>query len=350
MAGASLGYELAADRRVLLLDMEQTLGYHTTGRSAAMFLASYGGPEVRALTVCSRDFLTDLGALTPLPMLFVGRHAAVAGTYAAVRGLAPTVRIVDEAEARARQPLLRPGAVECALLEPDATEIDVHAVHQHYVRGLRSRGAAIRTGARVSAATPIEGGWQVHIGGDVVTAPVVVNAAGAWADELAAAFGAPPVGLRPLRRSAFVVDAPPGAGGPMIADIDDRYYVKPERGRLLCSPSEQTPQPPGDARPDEVEIARAIEAINEVTTLDIRHVRSQWAGLRSFVADGSPVVGFDPAAPGLFWFAGQGGYGIQMAPALARVGAALVRGGPLPADVAALGLTAADLAPERLPR
>lgn len=344
MAGASIGYELAADRRVLLVEMEPTLAYHTTGRSAAMFLESYGGPAIRALTIASRAFLDELGVLTSLPLLHVGRPDALDGLYAAVRPLVPNVQLLDGDQARALQPLLRPGVVERAMLEPDATEIDVHALHQHYVHGLRERGGTISTKARVGTAEDKSNIW--HVGDD--TAPVVVNAAGAWADHIAELFGATRLGLRPLRRTVFITDAPPDAHAPMIADIDDTYYFKPERGRMLCSPSDETPQEPGDARADEIEIARAIDAINEVTTLDIRHVRSQWAGLRTFAADRSPVVGYDAARPGLFWYAAQGGYGIQMAAALARTGAALVRGDAIPADVAALGLTADAISPRRL--
>ncbi len=147
-----------------------------------------------------------------------------------------------------------------------------------------------------------------------------------------------------------MVDAPPDARAPMIADIDDAFYVKPDAGRLLCSPADETPQEPGDARADELEIARAIDVINEVTTLDVRHVRARWAGLRTFVADRCPVVGFDGEFQGLFWYAGQGGYGIQLAPALARTGAALLRGDDLPSDVADRGFTAAAISPERLHR
>ena len=227
-------------------------------------------------------------------------------------------------------------------------EIDVHGLHQGYVRGLRARGASTVVGAAVGAATRSNGVWTVTMtDGRTVEAGVVVNAAGAWADRVAGCFGAAPVGLRALRRTAFMVDAPAGAAAPMIADIDDAFYVKPDAGKLLCSPADETPQEPGDARPDEVEIARAIDAINEVTTLDVRHVRSSWAGLRNFVADRNPVVGFDPAVEGFFWFAAQGGYGIQTAPALSRTGAALLRGEPLPGDVAERGLNAADLSPDR---
>ncbi len=350
MAGASIGYELAADRSVALLDMEATLAYHTTGRSAAMFLESYGGPAVRALTVASRPFLESLGVLRPLPMLCVGgagRGAAVEQRYEQVRTLAPNVELVDGESARKMQPLLRAGAVELAMLEPDATEIDVHALHQHYVHGLRERGGLIRTRSPIRSARREGGTWVLRTDDQTWTASTVVNAAGAWADVVAAIFGAVPVGLRPLRRTAFIADAPPGAGAPMIDEVAETCYLKPEVGRVLCSPADETLQDPGDARPDELEIARAIEAINALTTLDIRHVRASWAGLRSFVADRTPVVGYDAEAPGLFWYAGQGGYGIQLAAALARTGAALMRGAAVPADLTALGFTAADVSPQR---
>jgi D-arginine dehydrogenase len=347
MAGVSIGYELAADRRVLVLDMEATLAFHTTGRSAAMFLESYGGPAIRALTTASRGFMEDGGFLSPLPLLYVGlpgRGPAIRELYDDVRTLVPDAALLSPAEAAALQPLLRPAAVELAFFEPGAMEIDVHALHQFYARGLRSRRGAVAVSARVSSAQRAGGTWTVA---DRWQAPVLVDAAGAWADELASALGARPVGLRPLRRTAFIVDAPPGGGAPMIADIDDAFYLKPDAGRWLCSPADETPQPPGNAKPDELEIARALDAINEVTTLAARHVRASWAGLRTFAADRAPVVGYDPSAEGLFWFAGQGGYGIQMAPALARTGAALLRGEPVPADVTARGLAGAALAPSR---
>jgi D-arginine dehydrogenase len=355
MAGASIGCELAADRRVLVADMEHTLAYHTTGRSAAMFLETYGSPAIRALTAASRGYLENPPEedrlLSPLAMLYIGRAGhgkTVNELYREVSALTPDVGLLDADDAVALQPLLRPGGVELALLEPAAMEIDVHALHQGYRRGLRDRGAAIAVDAAVAGATRAGGVWTVTMSDRrTVLAAVVVNAAGAWADQVAALFGAAPVGLRALRRSAFMVDAPPGTAGPMICDIGDAFYVKPDAGKLLCSPADETPQQPGDAKPDELEIARAIEVINEVTTLDVRHVRSPWAGLRNFVADRNPVVGFDPAVEGFFWFAAQGGYGIQTAPALSRTGAALLRGEPLPDDIARRGLTSVDLSPAR---
>jgi D-arginine dehydrogenase len=355
MAGVSIGRELALDRRVLVADMEATFAYHTTGRSAAMFLESYGGPAIRALTVASRRDLEnpsgDRPLLTPLAMLYVGRvgrGAAIASLHREVSALVPDAIVLAPAEATALQPLLRREAVESALLEPGAMEIDVQALHQDFVARLRARGGQTAVGVRVVSARREHGVWVLTTpDGRELRAPVVVDAAGAWADEVARTFGAAPVGLRALRRTAFMVDAPPDARAPMIADVDDAFYVKPDAGRMLCSPADETPQEPGDARPDTLEIARAIDVINEVTTLGVRHVRSSWAGLRNFVPDRNPVVGADPSVEGLFWFAAQGGYGIQTAPALARTGAALLRGEPVPPDVRALGLDVAALTPHR---
>jgi D-arginine dehydrogenase len=355
MAGVSIGFELAADFRVMVVDMERVFAFHTTGRSAAMFLETYGSQTIRALTTASREYLetaTDgRRILSSLPMLYVarpGRGSAITALHAQVHRLAPDVELLDVDETVRMQPMLRRGAVELALLEPGAMEIDVAGLHAEYARGLRGRGGATVVDSRVASAERAGGAWVVTMSdGRIVNAEVVVNAAGAWADDVATRFGVLPVGLRPLRRSAFVVEAPPGASGPMIAEIDDAFYVKPDAGKLLCSPADETVQAPADARPDEFEIARAIEAINEMTTLAIRRVTASWAGLRTFAADRNPVVGFDPDADGFFWFAGQGGYGIQIAPALARTGAALVRGAEISADISQRGLAAADLAPGR---
>jgi len=360
IAGVSIGYELAADRRVALLDMESTLAFHTTGRSAATFLESYGNAAIRSLTTASREFLenppdvVESQLLSPLAMLHVGttgRGDAVRRLHSEVEVLVSDVELIDAAAVRELQPLMRADWVELALLEPGAMEVDVHALHQGFARGLRQRKGEIAVSARIVAAESHGRIWTVtDAAGRSWTAPVVVNAAGAWADEVAALFGARRIGLRPLRRSAFMVDAPDGAitkGSPMIADIDDTFYFKPEPGQFLCSPADETLQEPGDARPDELEIARAIEAINEATTMGIRSVRSSWAGLRNFVVDRTPVVGYDPVIEGLFWYAAQGGYGIQTAPALARSGAALLRHESLPADVVARQLIAATLAPDR---
>lgn len=360
MAGVSIGYEMAADRSVGLLEMEPTLAFHTTGRSAATFLESYGGPQIRALTTSSRAFLEnppdtfESKPLSPLPLLFVapeGRGEVLRQLQAEVSVLVPDVRLVEPDEALVLNPVLRPGYLELGMLEPGAMEIDVHAVHQGYVRGLRQRKGEVHASAWVVGATHDNGVWTItDAQGQEFQAPVVVNAAGAWVDQVAMVAGAKPIGIMPLRRTIFKLAAPEGLDTsrlPLTGDIDSTYYIKPEGQQFLCSPADETLLDPCDVRPDEMEIARALDAVNSATTLNSRHVRTSWAGLRNFTADRVPVVGFDPQAEGFFWFAGQGGYGIQTAPAMARTGAALIRGEQLPEDIRARGLAAPDLAPDR---
>lgn len=361
IAGVSAAYELAADRSVRLLEMEPTLAFHTTGRSAAMFAESYGGPVIRLLTTSSRSFLEDPPAafdaplLTGRPMLVVGppgRAAAVVALEEEVRRHVPDVRCVGPEEALEICAVLDPAFVELAMLDPGAQDIDVHALHQGYVRGLRARGGEICVGAGVVALERSAGVWRVTDGqGGRHGAPVVINAAGAWCDTVARLAGVIPIGIRPLRRTLFTALPPEGVDTgrlPLTADVDMTFYFKGEGPQLLCSPADETHSNPCDARPEMADIAAALDRINAATTLRIRHVRSSWAGLRSFVADGVPVAGFDTRAEGFFWLAGQGGYGIQTAPALSRVTASLITTGDLPADLEALGLKTADLHPGRL--
>ena len=356
MAGVSIACELATDRRVVLLEAEPVLAYHTTGRSAAVYLETYGGAAVRALTTGSRAFFADppdtldRSPFTPLPNLFFGRREQAEQMFVEVSRLAPGVELLGEDDVRRVFPPLRPGAAQAGVFEPDAQEVDVAAVHQGYARGFARRGGTVVSRARVASARRAAAGWELTTtDGTTHRAPQVVDAAGAWADEVARLFGARPVGLRPLRRTAFTVPAADATTGlPLAGDLDETFYVKPEGAQFLCSPADETPVEPHDAKPDELEIARAIDAINEATTLGVRSVRTSWAGLRTFAPDRTPVAGPDPEVEGLFWFAGQGGYGIQTAPALARAGAAVLRGAPFPADLTALGLDAAHLAPGRL--
>lgn len=360
IAGVSAAYELCSDRSVLVLEQEATAAFHSTGRSAALFLESYGNRPIRALTTGSRGALVDppdcfdRPLLTPRPMLQFarpGRGDAVRDMFASVRTLAPDVELLSPTDAVALFPALRVEAVEAALHEPGSMEIDVHAVHQGFLRGLRQRGGHLRASSAVSAMTRTGGVWEVTTtAGDVHRAPEVVNAAGAWADAVAAIAGARPVGLSPRRRTVFMVARPDDLTGetlPTVSDIDESFYLKPDGAQLLCSPADETPVDPHDARPDDLEIARALDAIDECTTIGARHVRSSWAGLRSFVADRTPVVGPDPDVAGLHWCAGQGGYGIQTCAAMARVTAAAVRGDAVPADLVALGVSFDDLSPAR---
>ncbi len=360
IAGVSVAYELAADLRVGLVEREGVLAAHSTGRSAATFIDSYGGVEVRTLAKSSRPFLDsppegfDRHLLTPRGALYVGfagHEALVEELYQDVRLLNDQVRLLGTGDCLAACSLLRPASRPVAVLDPDAMDMDVHALHQGYVRGLRSRGGAVRTAAPLHRLEPIRGGWLATTAdGTAQRARVVVDAAGAWADEVAVMAGGAPVGLRPLLRSVFMVARPqlPGAAAwPLVHDVASRFYFKPEGNSLLCSPADESPAAPGDPRADELAIAKAIEDLGADTLLQVRHVTASWAGLRVFAPDRVPVVGFDPERAGLFWLAGQGGFGIQTAPAMARLAAALVRGQEVPADMAAMGLTAAAVSPAR---
>ncbi|WP_045538346.1 NAD(P)/FAD-dependent oxidoreductase [Gordonia sihwensis] len=364
IAGVSIAYELAAHRSVALVERESTLAYHTTGRSAATFLESYGNATVRALTRASRDFfvappdIVDGPLVAELPLLIVAEETEVDGLRALYETVSPrsqTIELVDGNAAEQLNPMLRTGYTDLAMVDYGSLELDVHGLHQGFLRGLRRRGGTVLKSAGIVEARRERSSWVLRdAAGDELRARTVVNAAGAWCDEVAGMFGAAPIGIAPLRRTAFMVPGPRetparsiAARRTMTMSASEDFYFKPDGAGFLCSPAEETPQPPSDAKPDDLEIARAIERLNEATLLAVRSVSTSWAGLRSFTADRTPVVGPDPAVDGLFWFAGQGGYGIQMAPALARAGASLALTDDLPADLADFGITAASLAPGR---
>lgn len=360
IAGASVACELAATNRVVLLERESQPGYHTTGRSAALFSETYGPPVIRALSRASARWFdappqnfTEVPLLNPRGVLLVARadqRAVVEGMLedATVRAAA---RRISADEARGMQPLLRSDYAAEALYEPGARDIDVHALHNGYLRIFRARGGIVRTDAEVRTVERNGESWTLETTNGTIEADILINAAGAWADEVAALAGAAPVGLVPKRRTAVIVAAPVEVDAshmPMVVDVAEEFYLKPDAGRLLISPADETPSPPCDAQPEEIDIAICVDRIERAFDLQVRRIENRWAGLRSFVADKCPVAGFDPDRPGFFWLAGQGGYGIQTAPALARTAAALVEGRPIPADIASEGVDAAMLAPGRL--
>lgn len=337
MAGVSVAYELAARATVTLVEAEPALATHTTGRSAAIYAPSYGGPVVRALTSASgprfRELETELDTpplLTPHGSLWLGADEESAERVAAL-----PADPISPARARELCPALR--EVLAAAYDESASDIDVMALHAGYVRGLRARGGVVRRASPVTALRRDGSGWLVVAGGATVRADVVVNAVGAWADQLAERAGVPTVGLAPKRRTLVLASGqkPADPAWPMVADAADRFYFRPEGTRVLVSPADETPSDPVDAKPDELDVALAVDRVNEITTLGLRTVHTAWAGLRSFVADREPVVGAWPDHPGFVFFAGQGGYGIQLAPALARLGAAVTLGEPDTADLAA---------------
>jgi D-arginine dehydrogenase len=360
MAGASAAYFLSEEGSVLMLEMESQPGYHTTGRSAALFSEAYGNAAIRALTSGGRSFLidppdgfTDTPILTPRGAMFVGREDQMASLDAAYEAGAEhldTMQRLTAVEARELVPVLRDGYVAAGVLETQAMDMDVNALHQGFLRGARARGAQLHPNARVAGLTRDGNSWRVRAGGEDISAKVVINAAGAWCDEIADLAGARRVGLTPKRRTAILFDGPSDmdfAAWPAFIDADEKFYARPEGGVLMGSPADETPMEPCDVQPEELDIAIAVDRLQSATTLEIRRIIRSWAGLRSFVADKTPVVGFDPCVDGFFWLAGQGGYGIQTAPSMGRVAAALAAGKGIPADLAQFGVAAADLSPAR---
>jgi D-arginine dehydrogenase len=360
IAGASIAYELARRGTVCLIEAESRPGFHATGRSAALFAPSYGGREIRAVTRASRSFFDqppqgfcEHPLLTPRGCLYIARidqcHR-LEGMVDTIRASGGKVTGIDAQEARARVPLLRAGYLAAAAVDADAMDIDVDALHQGFLRGARTAGAKLMTGTQATRIKRRNGVWSIELNEGTLSAPVLVNAAGAWADELAATCGARRIGLEPLRRTALLVEAPAGVDirrWPAVIDTDEQFYFKPDAAQLLISPADEIPQAPGDAQPEELDVAIGVDRVQAALDIDVKRVSHSWAGLRTFSPDRAPVIGFDAEVEGLFWCAGQGGYGIQTAPAMARTAAALATREPLPADVASEGLIAGDISPAR---
>ncbi|UUZ68560.1 FAD-binding oxidoreductase [Polaromonas sp. P1(28)-13] len=366
IAGASLAWRLAGQRSVLLLEREAQPGYHSTGRSAAMFMESYGPPMVRALTRASRAFyeqppegFASAPLMQPRGALYLatpGQEALMAQTRTELATSCPDLEVLDARATLERVPCLRPEMVHGALYDPGAQDIDVHALHQGFLRGFRQKAGPdageLRTSATLTQAGHDGQGWTLQFAdGQSLCAKTVVNAAGAWADELATLFGARPIGLVPHRRSAFTFKAPEGvdpSGWPAVVGVDESYYFKPDAGQLLGSPANADPTVPHDVVPEELDIAMGIYQIESVSTLTIRRPSSTWAGLRSFVPDGEMVIGWDGACPGFFWLAAQGGYGIQSAAGASALADALLRDVALPEALIEQGVVPSALSPARL--
>jgi len=359
IAGATAACGTASTgRSVVLLEQEAELAHHTTSRSAAMFLENEGQPTFHRLSTASRAFFEedhaelDAPLLDPLPVLQVGtaeNHEAFVASAASATTRA--LRLVEGDELFELCPVLRRGVVVIGLFEATAASVDVMALHQLFLRRARRDGAAIRRSARVTAIARQATGWRLTTPGGAVECETIVNAAGAWGDQIAIMAGAQPIGLMPLRRTAFTAPATADPRGwPFVyAPISHLHcYFKPEAGgRLLGSLSDETPSAPCDARPEEIDVALALDHINTLTTLELRSVTTTWAGLRTFAPDRDPVFGWDDRVEGFMWLVGQGGCGIVTSPAAGDIVAALLDGRPLPRSIADLGLSTGQLAPRR---
>ncbi len=337
IAGATAAAHLAETHKVVLIEAEEAAGYHTTGRSAALWILNYGPPDVRLLTGLSRPFFeapppgfTETPLFAHRPVLTVapeGQEDDFAEVIAASVG---GQREISVAEAMGLVGAIRPGVITRALIEDDTFDMDVAALHQGFLRQLRQCGGVMALRSRSMRIERRDGAWEVEVtGGAAFRAPVVVNAAGAWGDEVAAQAGVAPVGLVPKRRTGVIIDPAPHVptDWPAVMDAAGTWYSRAEaRTKLMVSPADETPDTPHDVQPDELDVAIAIDRMQQVLDIDVRRVERSWAGLRTFVPDGSLCFGWAPGAEGFFWNVGQGGYGIQTSPAAGRLVADMILG------------------------
>ena len=359
IAGASIAAHLAGSRSVRVLEMETQPGFHSTGRSAAIFVDFYGNATIRALSRASWSFFSappvgfsEFGLIQQRSILVVARKDQRTSLQALVDATGSETRYerLSSCDAAAICPILDEDKFATAALTRSAADIDVHGLQGGYLRWLRERGGEITTDARVIELERRADGWLVRTAQEEILAGVIVNAAGAWAGQIGALAGAGDIGLTPLRRSAALIEPPDGsplAAWPAVIDVDEQFYMKPEAGLLMISPADETPDLPGDVQPDELDIAIVVDRIQAITRLQVSRIRHKWAGLRSFVADRSPVVGFDPVAPNFFWLAALGGYGIQTAPALSKLAADILLGADMRQALDRLGIEPDALKPER---
>ncbi|MBR3194541.1 FAD-binding oxidoreductase [Bosea sp. (in: a-proteobacteria)] len=360
IAGASAAYFLSRHGSVALIEREEQAGYHSSGRSAAQFTVGITAPTMRRMAQASRSFLETPPAgfcthpiMTPRGCLTVaaaGQEDRLARLEERILSVGARAERLDGPSALALFPALRPEKVQAGVNEPDAMDIDVDVLLQGYLRGARANGGTIFLKAGVDTIRRDTSGWTVAWPGGEAQAPLLVNAAGAWADEIARLAGIAPIGIVPKRRTAFTFAHRPDIDArtwPHVSNVDYRWYVKPEPGCLTGSLADATPVEPGDAYADDLDVAQAIDNIEQDTSFRIGRPLSQWAGLRSFVADAEPVAGVRPQEPGFFWLVGQGGCGILTSPAMGDATAALLAGRALPAAMTELGVTAGDLSPAR---
>jgi len=361
IAGASVAAHLVPDRSVVVIERESQPGYHATGRSAALFSEIYGSGPVRALSRASRAFLesppADFAAapiLSPRGALHVGgRNDAdlLDLAFETAHRLVSSVERISASAVLRKMPVMRPEAVDGGgVFEPNARDIDTNGLLQGFLRRVRNGGGKILLDAAVAALARDGNGWRILAGGEEIRAGAIVDAAGAWGDSLASLAGANPVGLVPKRRTAFLITPPDGLetrDWPLTIGAHEDLYFKPDAGKLLVSPADETASEPVDAQPDEMDIAIAADRLAQRTTIEVRRIEHKWAGLRTFAPDKTPVVGYDPVIAGFFWLTGQGGYGFQTAPAMARLAAALISGKSIPAEIQDQGITADQLSPAR---
>ncbi|WP_417459958.1 NAD(P)/FAD-dependent oxidoreductase [Kordiimonas sp.] len=360
IAGAGIAYRLAPHGRVLMMDMEEQAGYHTTGRSAAFYAETYGGPKLQPLTTASKAFLrrppegfTDTPLINPMGAIHIFREDQRAAAEQTFKSLVAIegVRLITRAEVLRRAPYLDGTAIAGGIWDPDCGNLDVAALHQGYLRAAKKAGADITLGGRLEAAAYDGQRWHVKTSTGQIKAKYLVNSAGAWADEVARRAGVHPLSLEPLRRTIITIPAPEGRPfdkhGPLIVDADEDFYFKPEGEGYLISPADESLSVPCDAQPEMEDVAMAASYFEGATASTVSRIEAKWAGLRTFARDKAPVVGFAHDNPAFFWNAGQGGYGIQTSPAWSDMAAHLLLGGALPAYLTRVGVQASVYTPAR---
>ncbi len=358
IAGASVGYHLAPFGKVILCEMESQPGYHTTGRSAAFYAETYGGPDIRPLTMYSKYFFkTPPEGFCDVPL--ISKRGAIhifdeskrqhaEDICADMQKLLEEVHIISRQKVIDMAPILSATNIAGAIVDPDCCDLDVSALHQGYLRGFKQRGGELLCDAEMIEAKRDQDVWIVQTRRGVMSAKVVINCAGAWGDVVADCAGVEPLGLKPLRRTIVMVPAVEiNSDGPIVLDIDEDYYFKPEGGQYLVSPADETLSPACDAQPEMEDVAIAVDKFERATNSHVQRIENSWAGLRTFAPDRAPVIGFDDQCSGFFWSVGQGGYGIQTAPAWSAAAAALILSGDLPDDLKNMGANKDKYSPSR---
>jgi D-arginine dehydrogenase len=356
IAGASIAAYLAQSHRVIICDMEERAGYHTTGRSAASYEPNYGPAPMLAFTRASAHFFnTPPQGFTEAPLLihrdslFIEAAGQEKHT-AKLLSLASALDEISVADCQKIMPVLRDGYVRRAFLDRFTADMDVDLIHRGFLKMAKAGGAELLLSAPVKSLTRKDGAWTVQAGANLISTQTIINAAGAWGDVVADMAGVAKIGLTPKRRSigVFPVERTDNwLAWPMVTDVGETWYAKPQSGKMIVSSADATPAEPHDAWADDIAIAEGVERLMHATTLEVTRLDHSWGGLRVFARDGNPVVGFDPHTDGFFWLVGQGGYGIQSSPALGATAANMARGFPIAKDIIDLGLNPDDIKPER---
>ena len=358
IAGTSVAAALGDGVKVALVEQEQQPGYHSTGRSAAIFSPTYGPPPIKDLTRASLDYFltgsTDkpTSFLTPIDAAFIARtdQSGSFDTLCSELNGVMNWREIEAKEIQNRVAFLREGYVAKAILDSGTSEIDVALLHQSFLKAFSHNGGTLLNSTEVLELKKQKNGWLVKTNQGEFVSKIIVNAAGAWAEQIGSLAGAEYIGLTPKRRTALIVEPPSGADLsriPLVIDIDEQFYLKPYGNKLLISPANEDPVQPCDVQPDEMDIAICVDRIQRAFDIEINRIEHSWAGLRSFVADKCPVVGFSNKVDDFYWLAGQGGYGIQSSPALGKLAASEILGAKMPIAILDSGLDLGSIRPGR---